>query len=259
MKLAFGIFLHSVRLVFGNLGVALRISALLYMAMYAGSFALALWLLPRDQDAAIQLLWMLFMLLLMVPFFWIVVAWHRFVLLDEAPQGLLAPFHGQRMFHYALKSLLIGVIVFVTLFIPIALLSALAASARSAATSPVLMFVPLLALVAIFVISQRLGVILPAAAIGKPLRIGEAWAATRGKLGTIVLLTIIWAVCSFGLNLPKQLFQTGPLVLPFQFGWGLITGWLDLMVGVSILTTLYGVFVEGRPVDGQASAPLQKA
>jgi len=98
----------------------------------------------------------------------------------------------------------------------------------------------------VLVIGYRLALILPASSVDKRLGLGEAWAATSGATGDIVVLALISAVAAVVIGLPSLVF-TGPL-LPLGILWDAAVTWLSLMVGISILTTLYGHYVEGRPL-----------
>lgn len=95
--MAFRILIHALRMLTGNLSVALRIAAPVFIAdlafnFYMGSEAL----IPPDFDARSDLLgpylgkMALGGLLTGIFMLWTAVAWHRFILLEDAPQGPLA-------------------------------------------------------------------------------------------------------------------------------------------------------------------------
>jgi hypothetical protein len=90
----------------------------------------------------------------------------------------------------------------------------------------------------------RLGVVLPATAIRNPMAIGEGWRATEGVSQAIFVAVLIIAAISFGAD----------LLVGALFGHGGMPGiiaqivmqWISLMVGASMLTTIYGHVIEGR-------------
>ena len=89
----------------------------------------------------------------------------------------------------------------------------------------------------------RLSVALPAVAIGKPLPFSQAWEATQGKSGPIVFLLVL----NFGAQYLVQLLF---IQLGFFPLFGHVLNLLVIpMINISILTTMYGVFVEKRELS----------
>jgi len=99
----------------------------------------------------------------------------------------------------------------------------------------------------VLVVNYRLSAILPAAALGQKITLQAAWEATAGASGQIIVLAFVSALAAFAIDLPALLFTylggAGGVLADL---WFLATGWLKVMVGVSILTTLYGHFIEKR-------------
>ena len=61
-----------------------------------------------------------------------------------------------------------------------------------------------------------------------------------------MLLAIASAIGFFIINLPVLFwFPVGSLIAS---AWSFVSQWIVIMVGVSILTTLYGHYVEERPL-----------
>src|SRR5690606_37356363 len=103
------IFVHAVRLVFNNLGDAVRISAVLYLV----PVVLAGLMLGDADPASPSPTWPVGLLLAIAAIagaFWVAVAWHRFILLDERTAGLLPAFNGSRVLSYFGYSLLLALI-----------------------------------------------------------------------------------------------------------------------------------------------------
>jgi hypothetical protein len=246
------IFVHSVRQVTGNLNAAIRVSGILYLVQ----FGLSYWLgrgIPREQDQVHGMMmsgefpWILSIatgLITLLTSVWIAVGWHRYVLRVEEP-GILPVFLGDRLLGYFGKSLLIGLILvpigLVLGFIGALLLSPLATGGNET------LFVILMAIIVYLplgVIGMRLSTILPGVALEAGQPIGAGWVATKGQTGNIVAVVLLGLVMVAVVDLPAQLvFEPGSsLVLIWRF----LAGWLLTMVSVSILTTLYGHYIEKR-------------
>lgn len=248
------IFLHSVRQVFGNLGGALRVSAVLMLAqVLVGHFLgaepmtdrLALEEAIRTGQLPVARL-LLAMVLQLVLWLWLVVGWHRYVLLNEQP-GVVPVLRPDRMLGYFGFSFLIGLML-----IPVALGLGLVMSlvlgtffGGAAGNMPLLLTATVLVVyLPTAVIAMRLSVTLPGAALegGVPLMTG--WNATQGQTGTIAGLVLICIAIVIGLE--WVILQALPMTGPAGFVVMVVLQWAYLMVGASILTTLYGHFVERR-------------
>jgi hypothetical protein len=245
------IFMHSVNLVLNQLQGALRISGVLYLASLLISFVGSVFFLGAVMSqpggpTGIPLPFLVILIVVCALYLWIAVAWHRFVLLDETPQTLLPPFHGDRIVAYLGRSLVVFLIIFAIAillsFVNVTIISATNGSPFA------LILTSLITLFIALVISYRLAPMFPAAAIGNKLGIRDAWAATTGSTGTIVGLALISALASIIVDLPILLLQNFPGGSIIVFLWTAVTAWFKLLIGVSILTTLYGVFVEKREI-----------
>jgi len=244
------IFLHSVRLVFGQLGAALRISAVLYIiGMAIGAIGLYYQYQAFASEGSQAGAWQFFVaaLISVVPYLWIAVAWHRFVLLDEAPRAIVPTPPGDRIWSYFGRAIQMGLLIIV-FAIGCGLLLTVAMVASNG--SPVLALPIMFVFVAVGVlITYRLAPMFPGAAIGQSVGVGEAWKVTSGASGTFFILAILSAIGSFVLDLPGELLARLP-GSPFTvLTWVAVSSWVKLMVGVSILTTIYGVYVEKRSIS----------
>ncbi|MGR3634573.1 MAG: hypothetical protein ACU0BK_01440 [Shimia sp.] len=238
------IFAHSVRMVARNWKEALKI--FLVPGLLAGVvFVVLIGLIAAgdqgDIGAGSILLVVIGVIAAFLILFWSVVSWHRFVLLEEYPSGWLPPFHLDRILSYLGHGLLLG-LVGIALMIPVGNLIGLGSSAGGAI---VVLAIPIYFFVA--VVMYRLVAILPAAAIGKPLSLRESWDATKGASGSIIVLMIVTFIVNFLVQIVGTLIGSvvpglGELaVLP-------VTVFLS-MVNVSVLTTFYGLYIEGRDID----------
>ncbi|MGL4281106.1 MAG: hypothetical protein ACRCS0_12115 [Albidovulum sp.] len=238
------IFLHSVKQVFGNFGAAVRISGLLFLVqVFATLFFGRTAMMSGMQDAMAMPNggMLLLMLVTLITSLWIAVAWHRFILRVEEPQAILPAFHGQRILAYFGYSLLILIIA----AIPAAVFGYLGATIVNALSYNILtsLIAMLIVLVPVLLITLRLCAVLPAAALGEPLGIAGAWNATSGATVDFLLLAVVATVASFLVDLPMILFMG---IMPLAMAWGLASAWLKMMVSASILTTIYGHYVERR-------------
>lgn len=262
--LSWELFRKSVLLIADNLGPALRVSLVPYVILVCVTFYYAeaadwTWLIeaqaslaqlePAEPGAPPTLPELpeippgfaeaiFFMgLAQFITYVWIAVGWHRYVLIGEGGQSWLPALHGSEFLGYVGRILLLGLIYLGASFV-ITLLVGLVA--------PILIL-PLATLVW-FIVFFRAGVILPAGAIAKPIPLGVAWSATKGKTGTIIALALMTYALTLLLQIPGGLAGgTGFSLIGVIYG--LVTGWIVLMVGVGVLSTLYGHFVEGRSLD----------
>ena len=260
------IFSQSVLRVFNNLGPAIRVSLVPYLiavvaiGVLIGSSVMALMQAGSDPAAmqaafANNFPWLQFILCFVVGivcFTWTAVAWHRYILLDETP-GWLPPFKGGRIWAYILRTLLIALIM-----IPVALVSVIVlglvggligggiGQANQALGVGVAFVFVLVAYVIIIVVAYRLYASLPGAAIDNGAGIGDGWRATAGTWGTMLMLAIITLVislvCSFVIGWVTGMAPIVGIVLQ------LVYSWIAALVGVSIVTTLYGYYVQKRSI-----------
>ena len=91
----------------------------------------------------------------------------------------------------------------------------------------------------------RLSASLPGLALDRPTAFADGWVATTGETETILILAFFTGLIGLVLGAPLALMPTGSL---FALLWGGAAGWVQLMVSASILTTLYGHYIEKRPL-----------
>ncbi|MBF9042556.1 hypothetical protein HKCCE4037_04420 [Rhodobacterales bacterium HKCCE4037] len=263
---------HIVHQVFGNLLTAARITLVLALipigillatnpgVLTGGAFAYDP-TAPSDDFSGMALIGILLALLTgVICWLWAAVAWHRFVLLEEYPTGIFPAWRGSNIGNYFGNSLLIGLIMFGLGFafgIGIALLSI-------GIQSEALAIFLLIGLVfGLSWVATRIGLILPAAAIGERLGIGESWRATAPVAGQIILPIFVLALASTILNQAIiVLFAETAAALPDDFfaqqqvtlSWAgtilsLIVTWLQMLLNLALMTTLYGNLIEGRQLN----------
>lgn len=241
---------HSWKQVFDNFAMALRISAVLFLirvgiGLYLASFVPADFEADNLTNPSFSGPYVIFGIVSGVCGLWIAVAWHRYVLTGEVGAGWIPKIHGGRMWYYFWNSVLIVLILAVPLIISAFLVTSIAVSIQGANPDSVLFFIlPAIASLPLIFFFFRLSPLLPAAALGEKLKVTEAWRHTKGSSGTILFYLVF-----IGL-----LMALSNLILPSQFGdttvvsviYTITVGWVEMMVGISILTTFYGHYVEKR-------------
>lgn len=240
------IFLKAIQLVLNNLGPALRISGLLYLVPTVLSF-IVLFTIPAPLEGQMPsteyaMANLVLIVVQVVTVIWIAVAWHRYVLLDEMPAGPVPPFEGRRILAYFGLSLLLALIA-IPVFIAGSVIGGLLAAGGLVPGVLGILVVYGLGLV----IGYRFALILPASAVDRPLRLGDAWQATRGASGTIFTVAFLSALAVVAVMLVS--LPISDVSLPLLIVWQVVSGWFVSIVGASVLTSLYGVFVEKRAVE----------
>ncbi len=252
---AWSIFAHSLGMVIRNLreavqialvpsviafGLLLALGSAAGLSLSAFSDPVAMDQLISDSPGSFAGGIFAFWVLIMVTMLWIVVSWHRFVLLEEYPSGWVPAFRFDRILSYFGHGLLLALVASV-MMIPVFLLI----MAVSPVSPVVSILVMVAAYLAVLVAMYRLVPVLPAAAIGKSLKLKEAWNATAGANGTIIALFLIM----IAFQILVQLAAAVVLLIPVIGAIIVLAAMLILsLVSASVLTTFYGHYVEGRPI-----------
>ena len=250
------IFLHSLRQVFGNLSGALQVSGVLMLIQFVVLLTLGR-SLPTDEAGMRQLMmqgefpWgriLLSSLISIVAWLWIVVGWHRYILLNEKPR-LVPAFRLDRMLGYFGKSILIALIL-----LPLALIlgfvgGGIASGMVQGGGSfiPALVVMGLIVYAPIVVVGMRLGTMMPGAALQPGVPVFSGWEATRGATFTIAGVVVLSVGFTLVLESVGMAIFGDPMSVPVLV-FELVKQWIVAMVGASILTTLYGHYIEKRPI-----------
>lgn len=237
------IFSHSVFLLNHNLKDAIRISSPLIVTMILSLVIGGAKVIDNLEygAGANDSLPILLQLLTAVAGLWVAVAWHRFVLLEEHG-GTLPAFHGRRMLSYFFVILLLTI-----------MLALVAGSAGALAgivfgvSTPLFAIGVFVILVAVLWVFYRLSPMLPAAALGRPIGPAQAWVETKELSGAILVtgLSLIAVSLFCAAVAALIMFQVSVLIGVILFG---VLQWAYTMVGISILTTIYGIVIEGRNI-----------
>lgn len=246
---------HALTVIFNNLGYALR-ATLVPAAVVIGGFLL-LYIgtgldnfdqtefsatdMEEFQSAAgaFALIVVILLPLSLFAFGWMAVVWHRFVLLEEYP-GWVPRIEHRLIWPYVGKTILLALLIALVM-IPVLMLIMPVFSATGAVGAN--LFGVLLNVV-VGLIWFRLAIVLPGIALGQSHGFREAWAITKGMNSTLVGVVVILSVFQVLAGMAVEtIYQIG--YLP-----GLVADvavqWLVLVLGISILTTLYGHLIEGR-------------
>ncbi len=239
------LFKHAVRMVGGNWREALRIFLLPTLLGMGVLVALGYALASQSPGAIGTQFLSVIVILVVVGFIaiWTVVAWHRFVILEERPTGWIPPMNRDRMASYFGHGMLMWLMAF-GLMIPIAMLFFLA-QAVNAGLLVLVVAVPLFLFLAVMWLS--ISIILPAAAIGKPIKIREALDATRHAGLSFLLLLLLVGLLQGGIEFLVSVLQNVNEI--FAVAVSVVLSAFLGVLNISILTTLYGHYIEGRPID----------
>lgn len=251
------IFLHSVRQVTGNLEGALRVSALPYLAqavvglvLVGSAGSIAGGVEAGNPVAALSggngLAMLVALAVAIGAGLWMAVAWHRYVLLGELPEGFIPVWKGARILAYFLRSLGYGVLIILAGAVWGAFVGYALSFIASWSVALFMLLVALLVQIPIAAAAFRLSAALPGAALGDERDFMAGWQATAGHTGDILVLSVF----AIGAHVILALIGTTILshIWVLLILWQFVTGWLVMMVSVSILTTLYGHYIEGRPL-----------
>lgn len=240
---------HSFAMLFRNLGNAVRVSFGPILLSLLAAFAIVTLLDisaarivfeaaqgEMSPNVAIAVLLMIVVFLFVSA--WIAVAWHRFILLEEYP-GLLPPLAGRPVWPYVGKTILLGLVMIVAM-IPALIVTSLL-SGLFGGSAAILSVLGIGLALYFSYMWLRLGLVLPATALGRPMGFAEAWRSTGGHANAILGTGALLIVINSGVALVSSIMPTAVSLL-----LDLVSSWITVMVGTSVLTTLYGVIVERR-------------
>lgn len=262
--MAWNIVQHAFRMVFGNLSQALKVSLVPFgLLVLFGFIVFSVSGVPLSgfgteatydaisRSPALSLL--LLLCLSAFAFFvmgWVAVSWHRFILLEEYTT-LIPASRGRPIWTYVWRSFVLGFLVSLIALPLLFIVGLFIGPAAAAGVSGFSFFALVMGFIVGIVLTYfwfRWAVILPSTAVGKPMGLSEAWSQTAAISSTIFQTAVIVTALKIAASTLVSLFYVAlPLV---AFACDLVVNWATLMVGVSILTTLYGHVVEGRPLSG---------
>lgn len=176
------------------------------------------------------------------------ILWHRHVLLNAAEADSALRPGTDVILGYLWRAIILALVQFLVA-IPVGIAIAVLGGVGAALSGGVGLFfvVGILAGVFFVWVALRLSVVLPAAALGKSMRIGESWAVTAPIANTLWGVALLLAL----LNVAISLITVA--ILPDGFAIAMIVQTMiyiiEGLVFISVLTTLYGHLVEGRSLS----------
>lgn len=238
------IFLHALSMVLRNWREALRI-ALVPTALGAVALMVAGFALPQSQVAdgevaargPMILTGLISFLITLVAMIWVLVNWHRFILLSEYPSGWLPTLRQDAIGAYMWRTVqmtLMAIVALIPIFVITMILGGLIG---------VLMMIWVGLMLYGF---YRISPVLPAAAIGETMTMRAAWDVTRPGAGAIVIVIILTMIVTQLITVFETLL-TGSIPVLGAILSSMTTAALGLL-NASILTTIYGHYVDGRPL-----------
>ena len=209
-----------------------------YFGAHVGSLAMGY--MPSAGD------WILFLIVVVVCaglMSWAAVAWHRFILLNEVRAGWIPAWSGARVAGYLWRLVLLMLVA-----IMITMVGGFGVGLLAAVGGPIVAMIAGLVLSVVTLVAMyRLGIILAAGAIGDQVVMTDAWAATAGQWGAMVLLAALTTVLNLAFSLPLELL--GGIPAAIHAGYTLVTWWILSVINLSLITTMYGHYIEGRALD----------
>jgi hypothetical protein len=186
----------------------------------------------------------------------IAVNWHRYILLDEVPTGWQRLRVDGLMWRYIGNFILIFLIVMAAAFGAAIGFGLAGFMLRAIAGETVMAVILVPAAVALYVYAimatYRLSVKLPAVALGRTeFSMTDVWKATEGNnwrlLGLLGLFLACMMLVGLATLLATLVFQSlGTVGLSVSIAIQVLVNWVATILGVTLLTSLYGFFVEGR-------------
>lgn len=183
-------------------------------------------------------------------FLWAAAAWHRFILLSERPRGFWPIVPWSAYLAFLRKGLLIGLLVVLIVFAASFAYGAVLGIAAGFTKRPpglVAIVIGLCVFFPIIVMALRIAVNLPGAAIQSPDRMGEIWHDMTDSFWTLLGLLIALTILRYLVGEAQSfLGLTSLTTRGFLLAAALES--LQVILSLSIVTTLYGHYVEKRPL-----------
>ncbi len=243
-------FIHALRMVFSDLGASLRVTGPLYILAYilisapfvvfmgSADFASVIGdpTNPPDASGGFALSLLIGVVGYIILSTWLAIAWHRYVLLGETgvsyPKGKVSSYFWRGL-GYAIAAFLPTIVIFGMLVTAIGPSFTVAAMMEACVT--------IVGLYLLFRISMGL----PGLCVDRSIDLQQSWRATAPVSGAILGMVVLIAVASTVVTLVlTALLSSGGLAVGLVIN--LVVGWVQLVVGLSMLTTIYGVAIEGR-------------
>lgn len=179
---------------------------------------------------------------------WAAAAWHRFILLAERPRQFWPVVPWSTYLAFVRRGLVFAVLILLIIAVAsfaYGLVIGFAAALTKRPPGLLAHAIGLCLFVPILVLSLRLAVVLPGAAVGAPHRMGEIWAHLSDHFYTFLGLLIALVIIRFLAAEFLSLVGLTPLTTPGLVVFAILES-LQMILTLSVVTTLYGHYVEGR-------------
>jgi hypothetical protein len=252
---------HAMKSTTDNIGFAFHISWPWMLLLLPINVAVNLYLvfhgMQDPQNLTVQAFFLIVPLAIasIVAYCSIAVNWHRYVLLDEVAEGWQRLRVDSLMWRYIGNAILIGLILMAGGIVAAIALSLVGwgLSAAVGESIPIVIVPSVIALYAYALVSAyRLAVKLPSVALGRnDFYMRDAWRVINGNFWQIFGLLLLFVICLSFVGLAMLLVtflfgQFGTLGLSVSLAIQVAVNWVATILGVTLLTSLYGFFVEGR-------------
>ncbi|MGE0241379.1 MAG: hypothetical protein AB7F09_03075 [Parvibaculaceae bacterium] len=248
---------HAVSSVRNNIAYAFRISWPWYAVFVPVVVALSALLgtatggNPEANPAFALLINLAIAAITMLAFASIAVNWHRYILLDEMPQGSGIFRLDDKTWRYFGNLLLISLVLVaagIVIGLPLGLIGGLIGALEAFMILMILVIIPVIGVLAL-----RLGIKLPALALDRrDFLLRDAWKVSAGNNLPVFLIFLFEIVIALGAGLVLGLFAyiangIHPMFgLTLGFALQLLVNWIFTIFSITVLTSLYGFFVEAR-------------
>ncbi|NNE22441.1 MAG: hypothetical protein HKN11_07495 [Rhizobiales bacterium] len=244
---------HMLLLSFNNLGQAFRITWA-WMVVFVVTIAMFIWIIagvdiatPSASDlVSLAVVFVFLIAIALMATASIAVAWHRYILLDEGGNVAFNLRIDGLVWRYVGNALAIGIVGLVLIGVPIVV-------SMQVSELAILLVFPLLLLLA--PILYRMSIKLPAVALERrDFRFSDGFDASAGNYWPLVGLAAVYVLVAIVINIAVAIVTFvglifGPLAVVVQVLATALAEWFGIVFGISLLTTLYGFFVEGRSFD----------
>ncbi|MFN6005279.1 MAG: hypothetical protein ACK47C_18495 [Paracoccaceae bacterium] len=207
------------------------------------NIAIARGLMPWGRLAVVTLVTMLIGL-------WAAAAWHRFILLAERPRGFWPTVPWPAYWAFVRRGLVVGVLILGIIFlasVAYGVVLGFAFGFTKRPPGPVAHVIGLCLFLPIMVLSLPLAVVLPGAAVQSSHSMGGIWSHMSGKFWTLLGLLIVLMVFGYFSGELLSFLGLSPLTTRGLVVAGFLQS-LQIILSLSIVTTLYGHYIEGRPL-----------
>lgn len=248
---------HAVRSAYDNLAMSFHL-CWPWLVVLGGLDVALIWLsgagtaVPQQANGEVALAIYFSIVLTLFAGSSIAVNWHRFILKDEVPQGLARLRADAVVWRYFGNTVLIVLLAMLTILPGIMALSLLGAvigltvNAAGVAIAVVMM-------AAIMPLIYRWSLKLPAIALERnDYGLKQAWLDSQGNHSRLMIIGVGYLIAMLALGLLAQtvgsLLQgaVGSAAIVIEIFLRLAMNWLGTILAATVLTSLYGFFVEKR-------------